>query len=355
MIISTCGFGSTGSSAVSDYLSEFDNIQICDSFEFNLPYLPDGLADLEYHIIHSPSRTLSSSYAISRFKLMVKNEILDYYSTSASIDKDQLKKIFNDYIYKITEVSWKGYENVNYNWMKSIGQSIVLARINPFLRKKGTSFSGFPLSDICLAHDNKLFYTETKKLINSLLELVGMEEGKSIVLDQAFSGNNPQASFSFFDNPMAIIVDRDPRDLFVFANEVLIKKPVLFRTIFMPFEDVDDFIKYYRLIRQNQPYTKEDKRILSICFEDLIYNYETTTKEIRDFCKLSDNQNKYKYFNPKVSRVNTQLFRRFPKYENEIKKIEEELSKYCYDFSKYPDIEISGEMFSGQSPLKNRK
>ena len=34
MIVGACGFGSTGSSVVTDYLKEFDGIQVKDDFEF---------------------------------------------------------------------------------------------------------------------------------------------------------------------------------------------------------------------------------------------------------------------------------------------------------------------------------
>ena len=48
MIIGVCGFCSTGSSAVSDYLKEFKENQVLDMLEFTLAYIPDGLGDLEY-------------------------------------------------------------------------------------------------------------------------------------------------------------------------------------------------------------------------------------------------------------------------------------------------------------------
>ena len=35
MIIGACGFGATGSSVVTDYLHEYDGIQVKDNFEFS--------------------------------------------------------------------------------------------------------------------------------------------------------------------------------------------------------------------------------------------------------------------------------------------------------------------------------
>ena len=51
MIIGSCGFGGTGSSVLTDLLSEYDDVDVKDSFEFVLPYISDGLEDLEYHLM----------------------------------------------------------------------------------------------------------------------------------------------------------------------------------------------------------------------------------------------------------------------------------------------------------------
>ncbi len=355
MVISTCGFGSSGSSVITDYLSEYTNIKILDQVEFNISYLPDGLADLCYHICSAPSRTLSSSYAIDRFLQLVKSDILDYYSANCGIDKFQLKKLFDDYIESITEVKWNGFINTNYSVVKSFFQSLVLGRINPLLRKKTIpTIKGYPHSVVRVSHDSSVFYNETKKLVCRLLELMGGSEGEKIVLDQAFSGNNPQASFAFFDNPRAIVVDRDPRDLYIFSKEFLIKKPILSRTLFMPTEGVREFIDYYRIIRKNQPYTNDDPRILRIRFEELIYDYDKATKKVSLFCELGENEKKMSVFVPEMSAANTQLVKKFPSYIDDVKQIEKELPEYCFDFEKYPPITVKGEMFSGKSILNKK-
>ena len=48
----------------------------------------------------------------------------------------------------------------------------------------------------------------------------GRIEEKNLVLDQPFSGNNPQASFPYFENPRAVVVDRDPRDYYLFVKNL---------------------------------------------------------------------------------------------------------------------------------------
>lgn len=46
MLIGACGFGSTGSSAVTDYLKEYNSFQVLDRIEFTWVSDVDGLIDL---------------------------------------------------------------------------------------------------------------------------------------------------------------------------------------------------------------------------------------------------------------------------------------------------------------------
>ena len=72
----------------------------------------------------------------------------------------------------------------------------------------------------------------------------------------------------------------------------------------MPTNSVEDFVKYYRTIRKNQPYTQSDERVLSIKFEDMVYHYEETTEIIRDFLHLGNNPNPKSIFDPALSIAN---------------------------------------------------
>lgn len=68
MIIGSCGYGATGSSVLTDLLSEYDNVQLFDSFEFVVAYRVDGLQDLEYHLMKQYAKCASGDYAIKRFR-----------------------------------------------------------------------------------------------------------------------------------------------------------------------------------------------------------------------------------------------------------------------------------------------
>jgi len=106
---------------------------------------------------------------------------------------------------------------------------------------------------------------------------------------------------------------------------------------------VDSFIIFYKNIHHNT-HVKENN-VLRISFEDLIYNYKETADDIEKFTGLHNHISEKKYFDPQKSLVNTQIYKRFPKYDNDIKKIEEELKDYLYPFEKYGKIDIKNKSF----------
>ena len=354
MLVSVCGFGSTGSSAVSDYISEFSSAQVLDSIEFDLIYRPDGLFDLYNHIQNSADRTYSMSYAVERFKKMLEYHILDYYSGGDRQRKKDLECIFDKFERKIISVEWYGFQNCFYSRYKSFFQGVFLGHFFKFAERKHC----YPITKISICKKGDKLLDCFKELVNDILLFLGADFSKTVVLDQAFSGNNPQACFPFFDCPKAIVVDRDPRDLFIFANEVLKKKKFFQHTMFMPTQSVEEFINYYRLIRQGQPYLQNNPNIMRVSFEDLIYKYEESTLGIRLFCGLDERNHIEQQFDPSLSIANTQLFKRFPKYKNEVAKIEKELSEYLYHFP--TSVECNSgfdnkKMFCGKSPLRRKK
>ena len=112
--------------------------------------------------------------------------------------------------------------------------------------------------------------------MRSLLKAMGFDLEKPILLNQPFEGNAPEQSFPFYDDPKALIVDRDPRDLYV-AIEKIYKEPC-----YHPRHDVKLFVEQYRQIRMHQK-RENTERKLHIQFEDLVYNYDNVSKQIIEF------------------------------------------------------------------------
>ncbi len=355
MIISTCGFGSTGSSAVADYLLECEGTQVFDNVEFMIATDPDGLEDLEFQLMNHHSRITSSEYAIQRFHRMIMNHEREWI-VNTPIEKSKIEQLTNTYLKNISQISFVGYTpaiDLNRNRLIEhyFGYSILWNRVVHRLEKRNIikrNYDIYPLGTVQAAIRPSNFYEESRKYVKLLLENMGCDFSKHIVLDQAFSGCDPAKSFSFFENPYAIVVDRDPRDLFIFANEVLLS-----RGRFMPTNDVKEFVKYYRLMRDGMPYKNPNERIINISFESMIYDYDRTAKKIDDFLNLKNN-NRKTIFVPEISAANTNLVKKFPKYAKEVEYIESSLEDYLFDFEKYGKVENTGKMFFGKSPLNQQ-
>ena len=351
MIIGTCGFCSTGSSAVSDYLKEFDENQVLDGFEFTIPYLPDGLEDLEYNLTSHICRDDCSSIAIPRFRrFMQKYEF--HLNRLYSLSPEKLHEITERLIEQLVQFKWHSLRRSDVllyptKFYRLFGWRIMRGKVIPWLNKrKGHCVDIYPYRDIEVSINPSNFESAAKEFLKEILEGMGADFSKNIVLDQPFIGEDPVRSFHFFENPKAIIVDRDPRDNYLFTKKMLYKYSNI-----MPVDTVQNFVTYYKLLREGRPYKTPNKDVLCMHFEEMVYDYDKATAKIREFCGLGENPHPLSIFDPKISMPNTQLYLRYPEYADDIKYIEDNLPDYLFDFSPYPKPDTNGKMFQGRSPL----
>lgn len=340
MIVGVCGYGYTGSGAVLDFLKEFRDNKVIDDMEFTLTYLPGGLEDLEYFLTKNHSRFFSGDRAIKRFKRFIKSLNSPKHPYN-KLTKNKFYDISSKYIDSLIQVRWKGCWACDLIeaswWKKNFEYRLMKYRVLKLINR--TSIKGFyfpPYNrDVYLSINPDNFYELTKNYIRELLgAMCGPQYSEyNIVLDQPFSADNPEKSFVFFENPVAIIVDRDPRDLFILAKEV-----VPLQASFIPTDNVYNFVKYYKIIRENRKKIIDPEKALYLNFEDMIYEYKTTKEKIIDFLGLKFHNKPLEYFNPEVSKYNTQLFNKYTKYKKEIEYIEKELEEWLYPFYKYPPI-----------------
>ena len=354
MIISTCSFGSTGSSVITDYLKEFDNFHVMDAAELTWVAAVDGIIDLDYHLNNPHSRTSDSIFAIDRYKKLCRSKL--HLFEKCGVSKETFERSVYEFIDAITMATWKWnmptYEKES--WWRSLVIRIIekYKLIAKWQIKNKRQWEGFPYVDVSFSVKPKNFNDAVKKHINDVLFAFGAKENEHLVFDQLFPGNNPQSCFKYFDDPYAIVVDRDPRDIYVFGKTVLLKGRA---GHIMPLNDVKDFVIYYRALRDNQPYKEKNERILTLRFEDLVYNYDSTTKVLKDFLHLGTNPNPRSVFDPSLSIANTQVWKRYPEYQDDIEYIESELKEYLFDFDGYPEPDLNARMFSGKSPKNNMK
>lgn len=349
MIIGTCGFGATGSSVVTDYLKEYEDIIVKDDIEFAYVYETDGLACLERDIMHPLGRTLGSISSIKRFEEMVEKRKKTY-ERCGGLPSDVFVASARKFVDSITMTKWYWSTGKKSEWRynpKHILRRYMEKKVIPSREKKtGHRVNLWPLEEVKLSVRPDNFYEAAKLHIDEMLTAMGLDTNAIIALDQPFSGNNPQASFPFFNDPYAVVVDRDPRDLYVFG-----KTKLMGRKRFFPIETVEDFIIYYKCLRKDQPYLQPHPRVLNLCFEDLVYEYDKTTVKLRDFLHLPENPHPKSVFDPSLSVANTQVFKRFTQFADDVKKIEDALPEYLFDYSKYPTPDFSKKMFFGKSPL----
>lgn len=354
MIVSTCGFGSTGSSAVSDYLMECDNTQVMDKVEFTLTSCVDGLCDLEYHLMKQHARQHEGITAIQRFQARIKS-FEKRWKKRTGITYKSIEQFTEEFLDRITQVKYIGmspriYKGGNKFVNEKFGDAILLRRIIKPLEKKKVikkDYYGYPFGEVRLSIHPADFYVAAQEYVKNILSGMGADFNKMIVLDQAFSGVDPAASFPFYEDPYAIVVDRDPRDMYIFAKKVL-----LTTGRFMPTDTVENFITYYKLLRDNQPYKQPNERCLLVRFEEMVYDYENTVNRIDKFLNVTNTRRKT-VFVPEMSAANTNLVKKFPEFAEDVEKIEKELKEYLFDFDKYPSVKDSGTMFFGKSPLNN--
>lgn len=351
MIVGTCGFGETGSSAITDFLKEFDSFQVLDNIEFTWVSANDGLIDLDNHINNPHGRTGESIIAIHRYK-----ELCNRYVSrlgKVGISQNDFLNSVDELINSIETTSWwwEGPEFVGLSyWNRKFRKLIMRTIVRKWEIKNGKQWEGYPYFKVQISVKPENFDVLARKHVMDVIGLSGLDVTKPIALDQPFSGNNPQASFKYFEDPYAIVVDRDPRDLYTFTKTKLLHSHIYH---IMPSNTVEDFVKYYKALRVGQPYRLTNERVLNINFEDLVYHYDETSEKIRSFLHLGENPAPKTIFDPSVSIVNTQVWKRFPEFADDIAYIEKELSDYLFDYTGCPEPDPNTKMFYGMSKKNN--
>lgn len=327
MIIGSCGFSWSGSSAIIDLLKEYDEVDVYDDIEFILAFYPDGLNDLDTHLNTASYKHLSSCVAIPRFKKAASVLL-------RKVTNGQIERITEDYLNNITQVKWigKGQGQLllhNRFIYEYFGMNFTFKLLRRLPKKFCTYFRLYPLSEMRMSIEPDGFDKFTRQYTSNILKSLGLDLSKKIVLDQPFAGNNPEPCLKYYDDAKAIVVDRDPRDMYLIAKHFFSKTSYQ-----IPCDNVQQYIEYYK---QQHKYIKNfnSHSVLYLRFEDLVYDYENTVKKIEDFCGLEKHNKPRTCFVPEKSMVNTRLFERIDKYQEDIEAISIELSDFLFDFNSF--------------------
>ncbi|WP_219810488.1 hypothetical protein, partial [Campylobacter concisus] len=187
-IITSTGYGGTGSSAITDLLNEFDSGISMGDAEFWFLQDYDGVSDLEYYLIDGNHRS-KVSMAISKFIKYIKTHSTFYNNFFG----ENFIKYSNEYINSLVDARFKkalsDYE------VNSIFLKLWYFKIYPIMQlgiKKILKQDTFEFSpNIRLIDkyysipDKNRFYIETKKYTSKLFSLLDTDNKyKFIAIDQ---------------------------------------------------------------------------------------------------------------------------------------------------------------------------
>ena len=330
-IITCTGYGGTGSSVVSDLFKEFSNVKSFGDFEFRFLQDPSGVKDLEFGIVLNNDR-LTTSESIKKFK-----KYIDYLSSSKVYNYElffdnKFKKISYQYIDDLVDVKWDGF------WHQDIINASLFERIfyytERIIQKKiirqdeggAILFNNIFKHEMYYSSIGDGFYEVTKKYIANLISEVDSDSYNYLLFDQLVPVNNIDKYNRYFDSLKVIVVDRDPRDLYL-LNKCIWKES------WIPSENIEIYIKWFEKLRSIEKCNDENIAIY-LNFEDFIYNYEDTVEKICKFIGISSGNHvfKKKFFDPSISIKNTNLQEKYIQYDDDCKLIKNRLNKYCYNF-----------------------
>jgi len=324
--IACVGYHETGAGVIDNIFRECDNV--CQGvYEAELRFLhdPDGISDLEYHLVENPHR-LSSGLAIKRFIKYVNSQ-----------NRQVRKSLGDDWIEKATEYAeslalckYTGYTLGDICMLNPLQKSELyikkaINRLRPPKYRFPVWHNYLPWLETYYSRlSEEEFLSKTKKFVNSICALLNKGNKEFVVLDQFIEASNPTRYLRYVDDLKVVIIDRDPRDLFIHhlkrGDKVLPTEPMKFCLV-------------YKGIRQLKGKDPEGS-VLRMNFEDFVYNYEDSLKTLFSFVGMSPSHhvNPGAHFDREKSSKGTKLWITYPQYENEVKIIEANLPEYLYNY-----------------------
>ena len=351
MIISTSGFYCTGSSAAFNLLEEYEsctagilkNWQIPGGdYEHIIMYTPDGVFDLEDKLLIGNSIHRSDE-ALRRFHekmlLLYNNNFLGMGGYKALFGKDFYSSL-EDYLNHLIQFRVTGHWEYHYGGSRfnlkkmlgSIRRTVMHQQIIGELYKM-PYYDKPEYLQYSFVTDQE-FYALTKKFVYRYFSMIrGTDTSPNLILNHFLLPHNAFRIPNYFnDDFRLIIVERDPRDVFMIlkhSQEVGIEQSLF------PVDNVEDFVSFWKRFR-NIVKPIDDERVITIQFEDLIYKYDETIGFLEKKCNLKpeDHVRKGQVLRIEKSIQNTQLFRLDNRWNDEIAYITRELPEYLYDFKK---------------------
>lgn len=331
-IITCASYYGTGSSAVTDYLSEFSSIKNLGEYEFRFLHDIDGIADLEYHLVENHNRH-NSGHALKRYKKLV-----DFYSGHKFIPKyepffnNRWKEISYKYIDSLTDFTYRGWwqydlldKGEGFYYRKLFLNKIYRTTLG---RKNERTLNVLPKEiTYCSRPTKEEFEAKTKAYLSELMEAANPQKSPILMVDQLLPASEIYRFLPYFDDIKVIVVERDPRDLYILEK-------CEWKGNIIPTQDAETFCKWYKYTRAHRKTEVFDpEKVMLLQFEDLIYKYEETTEKLKAWLGLDNDTHIYskEKFDPQVSIKNTRTWKKYD-IGNDLQIIESELEEYLYRY-----------------------
>lgn len=335
--VDVSGFLFSGSSAVVDLLKEFNGFYESKA-EIRFISDPYGIVQMEDAIVNKWG-LITSTAAISDFITMCKKGCRYgkglFSPAGFSLKKNispQFMDITYEYIDELTDYYYKK-DYYHYKFKKSY-LKFVTDRYRwaiEYLTKGKLKTANRNIAQCYFSHPTQeRFNVATKRYFDRLFENhTEGGNGKSfVILDQAVAANNSEVIRRYFTKAKMIIVDRDPRDMYV--DEILWGS-----NLDKDYQTREAGHRYALRAKALREGIKLSEDVIKVQFEDLILNYDETVSRIMAFIGIGKEYHcqKNKFLKPEVSRKNIGLWK---KHYNECKDaldvISEELSELCYNY-----------------------
>lgn len=177
------------------------------------------------------------------------------------------------------------------------------------------------------------FLIEARKYIKSYFDFCQIGDNDMIYDHVLFPEQCSVVNRYFDDDFRLIIVDRDPRDIYL--SDKYYWSTFKFGSQIMPMpRELDLFCDFWKAMHNRADKQRGQKNILFVQFEDLIYKYDETVKKIFDFCEIENSRHiaKKTIFDPNHSINNTQVFNLVEDSNVICEVIKNKLPELIYDF-----------------------
>jgi Sulfotransferase family len=331
-VVDVSGYSFTGKSAVYDLLREFEGYYSqSKEFEFDLIRVQGGLLDLQSALTThwSPIR---SSEAIRNFMRLI---------TLFGGDRSLYSRLtttgahYDHFLPGFTVVSKRFIESlVSARWkcdwpFASYSHDQWTVTIHKILARMGWMSQ----PEVFLARMKEEDFTlKVQNYLHELFHGVASLGYKSLILNNAFEPFYPERSIGLIKNAKSIVVDRDPRDVYISAMSAG-KIAGSLVGLAVTGDGVDKFIQRFRLYRMAAFQPSEN--VYRINFESLILNYQHEVAKIREFLGESEflYEKQGSIFHHKSSVNNIALWRKemYSHLLPDIRIIETQLAEFCLD------------------------